>query len=98
MPTLLAIYVNKHKQIVCYEIIFRFSLFKLSVCFLPSVYMSLLRRLKSFYEEGEREIMNEQIIVLENKVREKFRFSNSHLKFSFYPSSVLILFVTLCSY
>jgi hypothetical protein len=34
----------------------------------------LTHRLKSFYEEGEREMMKEQIAVLQNKVKNLLKF------------------------
>ncbi|XP_054814428.1 kinesin-like protein KIN-12E isoform X2 [Prosopis cineraria] len=37
-----------------------------------------IRRLKSFFEEGEREVMNEQIIVLENKLLEALDWKLMH--------------------
>ncbi|XP_028785616.1 kinesin-like protein KIN-12E [Neltuma alba] len=37
-----------------------------------------IRRLKSFYEEGEREVMNEQIMVLENKLLEALDWKLMH--------------------
>ncbi|EXB39677.1 Kinesin-like protein KIF15 [Morus notabilis] len=37
-----------------------------------------IRRLKSFYEEGEREMMNEQIIVLQNKLLEALDWKLLH--------------------
>ncbi|XP_062015914.1 kinesin-like protein KIN-12E [Rosa rugosa] len=37
-----------------------------------------IRRLKSFYEEGEREIMNEQIMVLQNKLLEALDWKLMH--------------------
>lgn len=36
--------------------------------FVPFWFRSPTHRLKSFYEEGEREMMNEQVMVLQNKV------------------------------
>lgn len=41
--------------------------------------MCLTHRLKSFYEEGEREMMNEQILVLQNKVKKSMNFWTSNL-------------------
>lgn len=35
----------------------------------------LTYRLKSFYEEGERDMMNEQILVLQNKVKNCSKFT-----------------------
>ncbi|KAM1149502.1 hypothetical protein ACFX15_029711 [Malus domestica] len=37
-----------------------------------------IRRLKSFYEEGERDIMNEQIMVLQNKLLEALDWKLMH--------------------
>ncbi|GAV86218.1 Kinesin domain-containing protein/Kinesin-relat_1 domain-containing protein [Cephalotus follicularis] len=37
-----------------------------------------IRRLKSFYEEGEREMMNEQIMVLQNKLLEALDWKLMH--------------------
>ncbi|VFR02684.1 unnamed protein product [Cuscuta campestris] len=37
-----------------------------------------IRRLKSFYEEGERERMNEQIMILENQLREALDWKLMH--------------------
>ncbi|KAK7261134.1 hypothetical protein RIF29_27438 [Crotalaria pallida] len=37
-----------------------------------------IRRLKSFYEEGEREMMNEQIMVLQNKLLEALDWKFMH--------------------
>ncbi|CAH9134506.1 unnamed protein product [Cuscuta epithymum] len=37
-----------------------------------------IRRLKSFYEEGERERMNEQVMILENQLREALDWKLMH--------------------
>lgn len=49
------------------------------------MYLALIfkYRLKSFYEEGEQERMNEQIMILENKVLLAY-FMHTLLKSSFF--------------